>query len=159
YGGGKTFVYFYRLGGRLRRLTLGTYPAITLAEARDAWRKARHDVQTGRDPARIRSAGNGATDFQGVFEEWLKRDQANKRSVGVVRQQIERDVFPYWQHRQIADISRRDVLDVIDAIVDRGAPISARRIQARLHRLFRWAVGRGIIETNPLADLPRPGED
>jgi integrase len=159
YGGGKTFVYFYRLGGRLRRLTLGTYPAITLAEAREAWRKARHDVQAGRDPARIRSAGNGTTDFQGVFEEWLKRDQPNKRSVGVVRQQIERDVFPYWQHRQIADINRRDILDVIDAIVDRGAPISARRIQARLHRLFRWAVGRGIIETNPLADLPRPGED
>ena len=159
YGGGKTFVYFYRLSGRLRRLTLGTYPAISLAQARDAWRKARHDVQAGRDPGRIRSAGNGATDFQGVFEEWLKRDQANNKSVDVVRRSIKRDVLPYWQHQQITDIGRRDVLDVIDAIADRGAVMSARRIQARLHRLFKWAVGRGIIETNPLADLPMPGEE
>jgi integrase len=159
YGGGKTFVFFYRLGGRLRRLTLGTYPAITLAEARESWRKARHDVQAGRDPARTRSAGNGATDFQGVFEEWLRRDQANNRSVDVVRRSIKRNVLPYWQHRQITDIGRRDVLDVIDAIADRGAIIMARRIQGRLHRLFKWAVGRGVIEINPLADLPMPGEE
>jgi integrase len=159
YGGRKTFVYFYRLGGRLRRMSLGTYPAIGLAEAREAWRKARADVQAGRDPVDHGGERDGATDFQGVFEEWLKRDQAGNRSVNVVRRSIERDVLPHWRNRQITDIGRRDVLDVIDAIADRGAPIMARRTHARLHRLFKWAVGRGIIPTNPLADLPKPGEE
>src|SRR5262249_38572591 len=153
------FVYFYHVGRRLRRLTLGAYPAMSLAEAREAWRKVRQDVQAGRDPAPIRSTGNGATDFQGVFEEWLRRDQANNRSVDKVRRSIEQNVLPRWRYRQIADIGKRDVLDVIDAIADRGAPVNARRIQARLHRLFKWAVGRGIIETNPLADLPKAGEE
>ena len=159
YGGRKSFVYFYHVGRRLRRLTLGTYPAMSLAEARETWRKVRQDVQAGRDPAPVRSTGNGATDFQGVFEEWLKRDQAGNRSVDKVRRSIEHHVLPHWKYRQIAEIGRRDVLDVIDAIADRGAPVNARRIQARLHRLFKWAVGRGIIEINPLADLPKPGEE
>jgi integrase len=94
-----------------------------------------------------------------VFEEWLRRDQANNRSVDKVRRSIEHNVLPHWRYRQIADIGRRDVLNVIDAIADRGAPVNARRIQSRLHRLFKWAVGRGIIEINPLADLPKPGEE
>ena len=50
YGGGKSFVFFYRTGGKLRRMTLGTYPAISLAQARQAWRDARQDVAAGRDP-------------------------------------------------------------------------------------------------------------
>jgi site-specific recombinase XerD len=43
-----------------------------------------------------------------------------------------------------------------DRIVDRGTPTQALRVHARLHRLFRWAVGRGIIGANPMADLPKP---
>ena len=53
YGGGKSFVFFYRHGGRLRRMTLGTYPALSLAEAREAWRGARQEVARGGDPARL----------------------------------------------------------------------------------------------------------
>jgi integrase len=158
YGGSKAFVFLYRTGGRLRRMTLGTYPAITLADARDAWREARKDVQAGRDPAKGKD-GAGTTDFKGVFEEWLRRDQAENKSKAVVARTIERDVLPAWHGRQISDIGRRDVLDVIDAVVDRGAPIMARRLQANLHTLFKWAVGRGIIELNPVANLPKPGSE
>jgi Arm DNA-binding domain len=57
YGGGKSFVYFYRIGGKLRRMTLGTYPAISLAQAREAWRKARQDLAAGRDPAKVLKRG------------------------------------------------------------------------------------------------------
>jgi integrase len=57
----------------------------------------------------------------------------------------------------IASIARRDVLELIDGIADRGAVIMARRTHAHLHRLFRWSVGRGIIAANPMADLPKPG--
>ena len=173
YGGRKSFVYFYRLNGKLRRLTLGQFrllepgekvpepkigDPITLKGARDLWRAARQDVQAGRDPS-TRRTGVGATDFKGVFEEWIKRDQSNNRSQAVVKRNIERDVLPFWDGRQIGDIGRRDILDVIDAVVDRGAPVMARRLYASLHRLFKWAVGRGIIETNPVANLPKPGSE
>ena len=158
YGGGKSWVYFYRIGGKLRRLTLGTYPALGLAEAREAWRKARQEAQSGRDPA-TKIIGGSATDFRSVFEEWLKRDQEGNKSKAIVAQKLEKDVLPFWQHRQITEIGRRDVLNVIDRIADRGAVIQARRTHAYLHRLFKWAVGRGIIDRNPLADLPKPGSE
>jgi integrase len=44
-------------------------------------------------------------------------------------------------------------------VADRGSPITARRLHSHLHRFFRWCVGRGIIESNPAADLPKPGSE
>ncbi len=156
YGGSKTFVFFYRSGAKLRRMTLGTYPAVSLAGAREAWRKAREEAKSGRDPAQVRKPETRSSDFASVFEEWLKRDQSKNRSHNSVKRLIENDVLRTWGHRQIGDIDRRDVLDAIDAVVDRGSPIAANRLHAHLHRLFRWSVGRGIIKVNPMADMPRP---
>ena len=57
YGGRKAWTFFYRLrGGKLQRLSLGTYPALSLAEARDAWREARKQVERGRDPSAAKRA-------------------------------------------------------------------------------------------------------
>src|SRR6478736_912408 len=83
YGGGKSWSFFFRQGGRLRRMTLGTYPALSLAEARDAWREARLSVARGIDPiAAARSPSGSAPDhnFATVAELWLQRDQADKKS-------------------------------------------------------------------------------
>lgn len=156
-GGRKSWVYFYRFNGKLKRMTIDTYPVMSVAEAHDAWRAARDQVRAGRDPAR--KEGVGATDFKGVFEEWLARDQAGNKSREIVRRTLEKDVLRAWASRHIGSIGRRDVLDIIDAIVDRGAATQARRVHAYLHRLFAWALGRGIVEHNPLASLPKPGSE
>ena len=92
-----------------------------------------------------------------MFEEWLKRDQGKNRSGKIVEQKFRRDVLPRLTGRDIADIGRRDCLDIIDAINDRGAPRQAQVTQAQLKRLFNWAIGRGIIKNNPLAGVERPG--
>ena len=76
-----------------------------------------------------------------------------------MRRLIEKDALPAWAHRQVNELERRDVLDVVDAVVDRGSPITARRLHSHLHRFFRWCVGRGIIEANPMADLPKAGSE
>jgi integrase len=157
YGGQKAWTFFYRLhGGKLRRLTLGHFPAMGLGEARDAWRDARKAVGNGENPARKKPTH--ADGFEAVADEWLKRDQAHNRSYDEVKRVLERDVKPVWDGRLIATIGRRDALELIDGIADRGAVTLARRTHAHLHRLFRWAIGRSIIETNPLADLPKPGK-
>jgi len=156
YGTAKTWVYFYRLHGKLRRLSLGRFPAMSLDEAREAWRAARLAVSKGESPAHVKPTT--ADTFVAVAKEWLKRDQAQNRSVAEVRRVIEHDVTPLWGERLIAGITRRDALELIDGIVDRGATTMARRLHSHLHRLFRWSVGRGIIETNPMADLPKPGQ-
>jgi integrase len=153
----KSWNYIFRLHGKQRRMTLDLYPAMSVAEAHDAWRKARDLVQAGRDPAEIET--RAATDFASVFEEWMERDQGKNRSREVVRRSVTNHALSHWQHRPISEIGRRDVLDVIDAVADQGKPIAARRLHAYLHRLFTWSVGRGIIEINPLANVDRPAQE
>ena len=158
YGGARTWVFFYRLHGpTLRRMTLGRFPAMSLAEARDAWRTAHKRVGEGESPAGQRPVS--ADTFGAIFEDWLLRDQGGNRTAEETRRAIEVDVMPAWRDRLIGTIARRDVIERIDAVADRGAVIAARRLHAYLHRLFRWCVGRGIIEVNPMADLPKPGQE
>lgn len=154
-GGAKTFVYRFRVHGKLRRATLGRWPAISLAEAREAWREVRKAVDRGEDP----TAKKPANDFASVTDEWLLRDQEGNSSIDEVRRALDHDVKPKWAGRPISDISRRDCLAVIDAVADRGAAIMARRVHSYLHRLFRWAVMRGIIEASPMTDLPKAGRE
>ena len=66
------------------------------------------------------------------------------------------NVVPAWSGQAITEIRRRDVLDVLDEISDRGAGSMASRVHAYFHRLFRWCLGRGIIERNPMEALPKP---
>jgi integrase len=156
YGGSKTWVYFYRLhGGKLRRLTLGRWPAMELAEARAGWQQARKRVGKGESPAvRLPAA---ADSFAAAVDTWLKRDQASNRSYGEVKRVIERDVKPVFEGRLVATIDRTEIADLLDGIADRGAPVLARRVQAHLHRFFRWSVGRGYIAANPMADMEKVG--
>jgi integrase len=156
YGGARTWRVVLRVRGRLTVYTLGTFPAMGLAEAHEAWRKVRADVAAGRDPRP--KTTKPATVFDAVFEDWLKRDQAKNRSAAVTAKKMRKDVVPFLTGRDIADIDRRDCLNVVDAIVDRGAIIQARRIQAHLRRLFAWAMGRGIVTVNPLDGVDMPGE-
>ena len=156
YGGGKAWAMFYRRGGKLRRLTLGLYPAMGLAEAREAWRETRKLVARGQDPAQ-RTAKTGDT-LANVVEDWLKRDKrkAKASSLYQTRSAINRDVLPVWNGRLITSVSKRDVIELLDGIIDRGAPGKARSVHAHLHRMFKWAVGREIITVSPMDGLECP---
>jgi integrase len=153
-GGRKAWNYLYRINGKQRRLRLDIYPAMSVAEAHEAWRKARDAVQAGRDPT---ARAGPAKDFTSVFEEWFQRDQAKNKSRVAVRGYFERNVLPYWQRRPIDEIGKRDCLNVIDALADQGKITAARRLHGHLHRLFKWAIGRDIITLNPLAGVDKPG--
>nr|WP_069624737.1 site-specific integrase [Methyloceanibacter marginalis] len=159
HGGRKAWTYHYRFAGKLKRLTLGTYPALSLADARGAWRDAKDARDKGRDPAQDKKRKTGETEFEAVLAEWLKRDQGDNRSHDSVKRSIDKDATPAWKGRHVPDLTRRDVLDVLDSVVDRGSPVMARRLHAHLHRFFRWCVGRGIITANPMADMPKPGAE
>ena len=162
YGGAKSFVLFYRYAGKLRRETLGRWPETSLGAARERWRRTREAIARGDDPL---SGANGkvpALAFEAVVEEWLRRDVAprNKASSAYrVTRIVEHDLLPAWRGRHIGDIGKHDVLMLLDAIVDRGAPVSARRTYAQLHRMFGWCVGRGLVAASPMAGLAKPGSE
>ena len=157
YGGAKSWRLYYRIGGKQRHATIGTYPAMTLIEARDAWRKARVDVAHGIDPHPKHAAALPASmAFESVIADWLKRDQGSKRSLYQTTRLVEHDLMPKWRGRRIDTIGKRDVLDLIDGINDRGAPVKSRNVYGALHRFFKWSVSREIIQAHPMAGLARP---
>jgi Arm DNA-binding domain len=156
YGGAKAWVYFFRLhGGKLRRVTLGRWPAMDLAAARGAWQEARKKVGKGENPTPRKPTP--ADGFAANVDRWLTKAQRDNRSFAEVKRVIDRDIRPGWEDRLVASISRRDVSELIDDIVDRGAVTLARRVHAHLHRFFRWSVGEGIILHNPMAHMLKPG--
>jgi integrase len=150
--------YQYRLAGRKQRVVLGTYPALTLAHARQLHRKFQTMVEQGISPARYvqeektRERGVPADLFQTLAESWLAQWGSNKNeaTVGHVRGWLTKDVYPRIGDKSVKSITPAHVLDVLDKIKGRGAPHSARRIHGTLTQIFDHAVNRLIIETNPV---------
>ena len=160
HGGAKSFEMFYRVGGKLRRDTLGRWPETSLAKARKLWRKTREAVAKGEEPRRDSAKVSSLMLFERVVEEWLKRDLAprNKESsLYLVTRMVEGDMLPAWRGRAIDSITKQDVIALLDSIVDRGAPVKANRVYGALGRLFKWASGRDIVIKNPMIGLERPG--
>lgn len=155
YGGAKTWVHFYRQHGKLRRLTLGRWPSMDLAAARDAWRNARKLVDAGENPAGARPVVSDS--FAAVAAEWIKRDQMKNRSVDNVRSIVERYMLPAWRDRPIATIRRRDVIELIDSVADRGYLTMAHRLHSHLHRFFDGRWGGTSSKSTPWPICPAKG--
>jgi integrase len=162
--GQKTFMAMYRAHGVQRRQTFGTYPAVTLADARKLARKAFAQVAEGLDPSvlkRERREGGKADSFRAVAEKYLERyakRHKRERSWREDERLIRRELLPRWGARRIGEVSKADVLKLLDATADR-APIQANRLLALTRKLFGWSQERGYIETNPCAGIKAPSKE
>jgi integrase len=167
--GSKSWVVFYRFGGRLRRDTIGKWPVLDLGEAREKARKLLGAVSEDRDP---HSAIQVAHSIDSAIDEFMKRHMAaHQRSASYInetRRIFDSVVLPRWRGRALKDISRRDVLDLLDQIADgrassrkagKAAPIMANRTLAALRVFFKWAVGRGLVVVSPVSSIPRPAAE
>ena len=160
YSGRKSWFVMYRSGGRLRRLTLGTYPALTLADARDKATAAKHSVAQGEDPALQKQSARIAPTVAELAEQYLaKHAKPNKKSWKEDERLLNRDVVPFWGRRKAFDIKRRDVIELLDGIVERGAPVQANRVLALVRKMFNWAISRDLLEHNPCMQVKDPGRE
>src|SRR5262249_7569834 len=159
-GGARAWMLMYRSGRRKVRLKLGTYPAMPLAKAREEARKALACVQTGGDPAVERRAERDADSFGQLAASYLERHaKRNKRSWKTDEEVLNRDVLPKWRHRGARDIAKRDVRDLIQRIVDRGAPIMANRTFEIVRRIFTWAIAEDYLSISPCVGLEKPAKE
>ena len=143
----------YRHAGREKRLALGRWPEVSLAEARRRRQEARRTLAHGTDPAEARAAA--AVTFRAVATEWVDRylaAKAEKHRVSVSRRLI-RDVFPYLGDRPVAEISAPEVLALARRIEARGAMETAHRAMQNIGQVMRYAVATGRAEADPTASL------
>ena len=166
--GRKVFIYMFWLNGKARRMTLGVYGQganqLTLAAARVKHAEAKKAVSEGRDPAAdtvaerraIREAETVGDLIDLYLEKWAR---PRKRSAAEDERILEREVRPAWGTRKARDVRRRDIIDLLDAIVDRGAPIQANRTLACIRRAFNWAVERDYLDATPCVRIKAPAPE
>jgi integrase len=161
HGGGRSWIYLFRVHGRLRRMTLGTFPAMPLAEAREAWREARAAVDRGEDPAAQRAEKRKAPDtVKSVAEDFIaKYAKPRNRTADETARIFAKWLYPALGSRPIESVTRRDILDMLDTIEAATSGARANRVLANIRRLFSWAVERGILETSPVANVRAPGQE
>jgi integrase len=162
--GVRSWAVRYRHNGRPRKHTLGAYPALDPATARDAAAKALRANAEGRDPGQEKQqARSEQPDTVGAIvakfiEAHVKRN--NRPSTAAVTARLfELHVLPHWRDRLIKSITRRDVHDIIDRVIAGGSPVAANRTFGAIRKLFGWALSRDIVETLPTAGVERPTKE
>ncbi len=162
--GRKSWVFMYRFNGKPRRMTLGTYPAVGIADARVKHARNKADLEKGIDPGAAevegRRAERSAETVAYLVEEYLERwAKPRKRSAAEDERTLRKEVVPLWGNRKAKDIKRRDVITLLDGIVDRGSPIQANRTLAVIRKMFNFAISRDILDTTPVAMVRAPAKE
>lgn len=162
-GGGKYWRLKYSIDGREKVLALGTYPEVSLADAREKRDAARKQLKNGIDPgeakkaARAMRVGDPTNSFEAIAREWHNKF-APRLSSGHAEaklRRLEADVFPILGTRPIDDIKAPGLLRVLRRIESRGALEMAHRVRGLCGEVFRYAVASGRAERNPSRDLKR----
>ena len=126
--GTKTWIFRYMIHGKARRMTFGTYPTISLSEARGLHAKALQDIERGIDPGaqqkEARTASKTAPTIDNLLEEFWEHELSHKASGKERKRLIVKDVLPVWKDRKVKAITRRDTVLLIDSVRNR-APIAA----------------------------------
>ncbi len=161
--GRTTFIYMYRHKSKARRMNLGIYPDVSLAEAHERHARARRQHLEGTDPAETsqaqkREEAESETIAHLADIYMTKHAKPNKRSWIEDQRMLNRDILPRWRHMKAKDIKRRHIVELLDAICDRGAPHMANHTHALLSKMFKVAVHRGILETTPFVEIPKPAK-
>ena len=131
----------YRAAGRYRRMSLGRYPTVSLADARRRARQVLGEVASDGDPAQVRQDARQAPTFEALAALYLeKHARVRKRSWRQDRRMIENELLPKWRGLRAGEIRRRDVRELVEAIAERPAPISANRVRALISKIFNFGV-------------------
>ncbi len=179
--GARSWRYDYTTAsGKRRRLVLGEYPAVSLADARVLHKAAHEQVRAGLDPMEEQRVARETAEAQRAEEEtrraaedlsptveklvetYLAKWARNKRTFELKKtwaedkRQLEKDVVPVLGKLKARDVTRGQIRALLDTVVDRGAPVSANRLLAVVQRMFAAAVEKEIIPVSPCQGLNMP---
>jgi integrase len=159
--GSKYWRFKYRFSGKEKLLSLGTYPDISLSEAREKRDAARKQLAQEIDPGIAKQVSKRAiqalteNSFEAVAREWFSKYSAAwvKSYSTKVMGRLENNVFPWIGQNPIATITPPELLTVLRRIESRGTTETGHRIHQYCGRIFRYGIAIGKCERDPSADL------
>jgi integrase len=159
--GTRSWRFSWRSAGRPRVITLGLYPEISLAKAREEREALRKAIREGRDPGAERQARRMAVttghSVTALGRDWFERNKAIWRSnyAKDVRRILEVEIFPVLGSHHVNDITPPVVLGLVRQIEGRGAPTTARRVRQVLSAVFVHAIACGVGQNDPAAIIQK----
>jgi integrase len=159
--GAKYWRLKYRIDGKEKLLSFGTYPDTSLKDARTRREDARKLLANGVDPGEVKKATKAAkversaNSFEVICREWLeqRKDTVEPAQTAKTLARMENDVFPWIGGKAITEITAPDVLSVMKRMDERGARYTAHRVRSEISRAFRYAIATGRAERDPCPDL------
>ena len=158
--GSRSWCFHYRHDQKRRRLTIGNYPATSLAMARGKALEAKAHVDDGEDP-RMMLAGQATAGMTvaGLVDAFLTDpERAELRSKAEIERRLRKNVTPLIGDVKLSELRRRDVRNVSDAILRRGKRTEATRVFEDVRAMVRWAVDHEYLDANPLDGMGKPAE-
>lgn len=151
----------YRILGREKLLSIGVYPDVSLALARQKRDEARRSLAAGDDPGAIKKAEKKAkkiaiaNTFEAIAREWhkAKADRWSLRYREEILSTFEKDIFPFLGMKPISAIKPLELLETLKRMEKRGALEKMRKVRQRCGEVFRYAIITGRAEYNPAPDL------
>lgn len=158
--GKKAFVLSYRHKNRKRLLTVGQTSKITLDKARDNALKHLATLADKVDPLDERKRTRTGNTVEKIFADFLERYAKPKnRSWRETERIFKSDILPVIGKQLIQDVSKQDIIRLVDKISDRGSLTMANRTLAHVRKFFNWCVGRDLIQTSPVFKIPKPAPE
>lgn len=159
--GSKYWRMKYRFAGKEKMLSIGVYPDVSLADAREKRSEARKILAAGNDPGEAKKEKKIAQQmslkntFEAIAREWhqTKADRWSLRYRDEIIDTFEKDIFPYTRQRPITGINQMGWLEILRHIEKRGALEKMRKVRQRCDEVYRYAIITGRADYNPLADL------
>ncbi|EHI0520459.1 integrase arm-type DNA-binding domain-containing protein, partial [Escherichia coli] len=151
----------YRIAGKEKKLALGVYPDVSLAEARIKRDDARKIISEGGDPGekkrkeKLTQKISATNTFHALATEWhqhksLSWSESYARSV---LEALDKDIFPYLGKRSVTDILPLEMLEILRRIEKRGSLEKLRKVRQYCNQIFRYAIATGRATVNPASEL------
>lgn len=154
--GGKRWRLKYRFQGKEKLLALGTYPEVSLADARARRDDARKLLAQGQDPGQMAKDQTIKPEtFEEVAREWFAKvhPSLTPSYAADVERRFERDIFPHLGSRPLKDITPSELLEVLRRLESKGIIETAHRMCQKVGQLYRYAIASGLASHNIAADL------
>jgi integrase len=165
--GTKSFKYRIRANGKDTNITLGIYPAMTLAQARVKRDELKAMVKQGIDPIQQKQQAKAEQQiieqeqakrltFTELFEQWHNHNESSwsyKYAVDV-RNRITQHLLPTLGNSFIDEITPQQVIYTLKQMEAKGLSDSIRKVQQYASRMFRYGVGLGLCSVDPVRDIP-----
>lgn len=157
-GGSRHWYLKYRISGKESRIALGTYPAISLSDARQQREGIRKMLALNINPVQQRAAVRGSRTPEKVFKNvalaWHKSNRKwSQNTADRLRASLNNHIFPVIGNLPVSELKPRHFIDLLKGIEEKGLLEVASRTRQHLSNIMRHAVHQELIDTNPAANL------